>query len=774
MPPPLVRYRKMRPVTIRKARNDVHKVLWTHADHEFVNRVRKWILDKNEQLAEEISTGELLKGDKLSDALNELGADGPRTLAAVLWASRFNGPHAETLFCSLVPLIVGGVARHGAKPDIPADTRPKSSKGEIRNAKKRLKKAGERIKELERDVLTRDRAVQKSRQDLVNAQQQYQALDQETARLNQQLRETNSALQTYKSAAEKGTRINSDLLRDLNQRKEDLRTLGLERSDLARELAIERGRVQRLKLKLESTEGSEAVSMFLRKEEERKKDKRLISSGADKVRADAELTAHRNLERAFLEAYPQHREPPPAVLRPRAPMRLITLGGSGEVGRSCYLLELGQHRILIDCGIRVSNSDDLHPEIERIDSIDGLILTHAHTDHVGWVPALMRRFPNVGIYCSAATSELLPVMLDDCRRHYVRKTAQARQRARFSRDTRNITEKYEAEDVQRVWKHAVQCNFDVVEGLFGDIRVTFYRAGHILGAASVLIEDESGRRAFFSGDFASFPQKTVSAASWPVELGEIDLLVLESTYGDRPHEPLEDSRNKLISLIRDTVEEKKGSVILPSFALGRAQEILSVIAAARDAGGIPASIPVHVDGMIKDINAIYQRHGEFNLDYQGFNAVDGDSERNEIAFNAQSTPSIIVTTSGMMTGGPVIEYARRLLPDARHRIIFSGFQGEGAPSRALLTDVGAGPRVAKLLDDNGETIEIRAAVPAEKVGLSSHADQPGLLEYASRMRPKHIALVHGEPVAQRTLRERLLLRHPKAHIECGPPELTVQ
>jgi len=439
------------------------------------------------------------------------------------------------------------------------------------------------------------------------------------------------------------------------------------------------------------------------------------------------------------------------------------------VGRSCYLLELAKHRIMIDCGIKPGPSEDLHPEIERLDHLDALVLTHAHTDHIGWVPALIRRFPDIGIYCSEGTAALLPVMLDDCYQHYMRKILLKRERAKYISNASSIQELYEKADVQTVPSRVIKCSFDEEEGLpFGNASLLFYPAGHILGAASVLFQESTGRRVFFSGDFASFPQLTVDRARWPDEIGEVDLLVLESTYGGREHRPLEDSRKDLVSFVAKTIEGH-GSAILASFGLGRAQELLKLIITSMDEGTLPR-VDVYVDGMIKRINPIYRMLANFDPPAKSFYEVTGETERQEVAHSAQTHPSIIITTSGMLTGGPVLEYARHLLPDPRHRIVLTGYQDEGAPSSAL-RDVASGRRTVTYQDERGDERKFEAAMPAKEVGLSAHADQPGLLEYSGKLRPRQIVLVHGESQAQQLLRQQLLRIHPESDVIRGASEL---
>ena len=585
-PPLLHRYHLMRPDTIRKAKEEVHKALWTHPNHKLVMEVRKSILDEHSDLAEEISKGHLQKADRLEELLSE---SGPAIIAAVLWSSEFEGPDAELLFRILVSLTPNKPSSSNEKAIAGGqDQDLQPLKSDLRKTKRALKQSKGTATKAEQALRQKERALSRHKRDFESLQRKSEQLIDQLDSARRQLLETKAAHRSLELDAQRAAKANSNLRKELRQLQIAQRELEARRSDLALQLATERSRVAQLKLQLtDAPLGSDTVWDFLREEKEQIQTRRTINSGGAKERANEEWRTYRKLERAFLDAYPEYQRPRPVTIRPRSSLQLVALGGSEEIGRSCYLLELGDKRILVDCGIKPSDSKDLHPDIDLLERLDALILTHAHTDHIGWVPALVRQFPTLDIYCSEGTAALLPVMLEDCYHHYVRKATVLRERAQYMSNAEPVVEAYDAEDVHTVSKRAFKCNFEKEEVLFGDVSIRFYCAGHILGAASVLVEDQSGRKIFFSGDFSSFPQLTVPAASWPSELGDVDLLVLESTYGGREkHNSIDDSRADLISFMRETLEKGEGSVILASFGLGRAQELLKLVATAQQEGDL--------------------------------------------------------------------------------------------------------------------------------------------------------------------------------------------
>jgi len=770
IPPTLRQYQKWRPSAIPGIADQIHKTLWTHGDHEFVDIVRKIVLDQLPEIAEAARDGRLLGGNGLDSLLSTVGEEAPRQLLAVLWALRLSDPVDQQLFRLILPLC-SPVDHAQSKTTTANELKHRDRERDLREARHARKLAEQATNKLNAKILQRERALAKRQQELEQLQTAYATACDQLLATKQQLTNSEIDRDIARNLAEKTSKANAAVRQDLREASESLDDLEVRRSELAQQLAFERRYLKDFVANHRT--GAPAAWDFLQREQQKIIDLRTITSGGDRQRADAEWTAHRKLRESFLAAYPQFAQShaPRAKLLPRATLRFRALGGAGEVGRSCYLLELGKRRILVDCGIKPGATEDLRPRLDEIDHIDALLVTHAHTDHIGWIPTLVRKLGDFEIYCSNATAALLPIMLDDCQRHYRRKIVLARENARFSRSPHVVEEDYQPEHVAQVPNLVIGCEFEKQIALpFDGVSICLYPAGHVLGAAGVLLEDQSGRRVYFSGDFSSFDQLTVPAAIWPANLAEIDLLVLESTYGARVRRPQQESRDELLEIIRTTTEAG-GSVILPSFALGRAQEILTLLTRARACGDLPDAVPVHFDGMIQKINPVYKKlAGGFST--VGFFEVNGEADRRELIFKAQQTPTIIVTTSGMFMGGPVIEYAASLLPDSRHRIVFSGYQDEGAPSSRLLdlVKVGSGKRTVTVANEHGDPVRIDAAVAARKVGLSAHADQAGLLEYASQLVPRTIALVHGDLEAQKILRTLLQGRHPEAEIICAPEE----
>jgi Cft2 family RNA processing exonuclease len=590
--------------------------------------------------------------------------------------------------------------------------------------------------------------------------------------VERELRFARGRITTLERELERGTAAAQNLRDAMNSAESARKELEQARNRAVRELSLKNRQLDALRAEIAAIPtGADAVHAFLEGEESRIDQDLAILQGGDRSRAEQEHAAYRKLEQAFRAAYPSYIPPRPASLGPRVDLELEILGGGDEVGRSAYALHLGEYTVLVDCGIKIGRKhlDEAVPDLAALDRLDAVVLTHAHTDHLGWLPALVRAFPDVSIYCTTETAELAPIMLDDCYRHHAVNMHRLQVERAHSADSTPIPETYDRDDVAEVEFHLFGCEFgEPVTLPSSEIQLQFLRSGHILGAASALIEG-GGRRVLMSGDISSEPQLTVGTAEWThASDGVLDLLVLESTYGgDAMRGPLSQAQEQLIDFVKRTASDG-GSVILPCFGLGRGQEVAMVIARAMEAGDLP-KMPVWIDGMIRSINRVYRDYQpQFQLP-DNFIEVQASVERAEVIDQARREPILIVTTSGMLSGGPAVEYAHKLLPEARHRIAFTGYQDEGNPGHELLrlTDGGTGARTVTVTGEEGETVEIRAAAPARKFGLSAHADQQGLLRYAVSMRPQHIALVHGFAQTQQPLEARLKELLPNTEVALG-------
>ncbi len=784
-PPPLRKFLKMRAETILRAgHRQVTAALFEYPDYEFTAKVRERVLEDENDLAIEVREGQIFSGARLREFLAEDSKANAQRLGAVLWALRLPDDDARALFRSLAPLVNGTNGQSG--PEATTDESPKASRRrqgkEERAAADDAKQAKKDLRAATRKLAEANEGKQRLEGALLEAETTLREREERIVELERELRLARGNLQTIERQRDQAARATGDLRRELEALRSEALSSSTDRSRLSGQVALKNHELETLRARLRAIPtGSDAVHEFLQSEEEKIDQALVIEQGADRLRAQEAHAAHRRLETAFLDAYPKYRQPRPPTRQVKADLRFITLGGSGEIGRSCYLIELGRHSILVDCGIRIGPGaiEDVVPTIERISKLDAVVLTHAHTDHLGWLPALVNRFGDFPIYCTKPTAELAPIMLDDCRKHYLVMMERLRRFNEFSAERVTIYDAYEDDDVFRTKTQLYACAFGEPEVLStSEVSLHFLRAGHILGAASVLIEGE-GRRIFVSGDISSEDQLTVAAADWSAcnEL-EVDLMLLESTYGGTRRPTADATRSQLIEFAAQTLAAS-GSLILPCFALGRAQEVLRILRDAIDSGALPG-VSVWIDGMIRHINPIYADYTDLRLP-PNFLQVDGPSERAQVIDEARRDPVLIVTTSGMVTGGPAVAYAAALLPDPKNRIALTGYQDEGglgregSPGHSLLRLAagGTGTRSVEVFDEEGERVTITAAAPAKSFGLSAHADQGGLVRCASHLRPQTVALVHGFAAEQMELRGELSRALPNAKIHCGPSELTI-
>jgi metallo-beta-lactamase family protein len=436
-------------------------------------------------------------------------------------------------------------------------------------------------------------------------------------------------------------------------------------------------------------------------------------------------------------------------------MRLTSYGAADGVTGSKHLVEVGGVRILLDCGLfqglkqlRLRNWDRFPLPAAEVDAV---VLTHAHIDHSGYLPALARQGFRGPVICTPPTRELAALLLPDSG-HLQEEDALYANRHGFSKHAPALplyTEEEARHSLRlfetRGWGEA----FEPVAGM----RMRFSHAGHILGAASVHVEWDSGS-ALFSGDLGREHDLLMRPPEGPPAA---DFVLLESTYGERLHE-----REEPAALLAETIQRtaaRGGIVVIPAFAVGRAQALLHLIAELKRERRIP-DLPVFLNSpMAADVTQIYHRHREeHRLDAQQcermcrvarvVNTVEESRKLNELRF-----PAVIVSASGMATGGRVVHHLKAFAPDARNTILLAGYQAAGTRGAALA----AGAKEIKI---HGEYVPVRAEV-VSLGSLSAHADREELLQWIGRLPrpPRRVFLTHGEPVAADSLRLAIEERH---------------
>jgi metallo-beta-lactamase family protein len=432
-------------------------------------------------------------------------------------------------------------------------------------------------------------------------------------------------------------------------------------------------------------------------------------------------------------------------------------GGVGTVTGSKYLVESGRSRVLVDCGLfqglrelRERNWED--PPFDPRD-LDAIIITHAHIDHTGYLPRVVAQGFGGPVFCSRGTADLLKLLLPDAAR-LQEEEAEYRNRHGLTRHDPALP-LYTEEDARAAIKLIHVCPntgepTEVADGL----RASFRVAGHILGSSLVLLElqgagsDGAGRRVLFSGDLGHYDQPIIRD---PVPPPACDYLLVESTYGDRLHDE-EDPKGALARVVNEAVE-RGGPLLIPAFAVGRTQEIVYYIRELEDEGRIPV-LPVRVDSpMAAAATQIYQRdREEQDEEYASLLArhrqplrtrsmLTASTREESKRLNEESGARIIISASGMMTGGRVLHHARRILPDERATVLFVGFQAAGTTGRRVLE----GEREVRIMREN---VPVRCHV--ERIGgLSAHADWREVLRWLEPLKqaPARTFVTHGEPEA---------------------------
>jgi metallo-beta-lactamase family protein len=451
---------------------------------------------------------------------------------------------------------------------------------------------------------------------------------------------------------------------------------------------------------------------------------------------------------------------------------LTFLGAARTVTGSKYLLEHGGRRVLFDCGLfqglkelRLRNWDEFPV---RPDSIDAVVLTHAHLDHVGYLPRLSAQGYRGRVFCTAGTADLCGLVLPDAG-HIQEEDARHANTHGYAKHQQALPLYGEA-DARRALTQLQPLGYDTPMEVAPGITVTFSPAGHLLGSAYVLARLSGGATILFGGDLGRYGRPVLRD---PANAVAADLVLIESTYGDREHTP-DDEGEALADVVRDTVR-RGGKLIIPAFAIGRVEEVLYWIRRLEHEGRIPV-LTVHVDSpMATEALRFYaSRLAELDPDMRPtqksvsafattrFQTIASAQQSKELTASRRS--SIVISSSGMATGGRVLHHMAAALPDKKHTILFVGYQAVGTRGR-LLVD---GAREVKI---HGRPIAVRARI-ARIDSMSAHADRQEMLRWLGTLprQPRRLCLVHGEPGPMDALRvlvnDRLGWKaHMPAHAE---------
>lgn len=435
-----------------------------------------------------------------------------------------------------------------------------------------------------------------------------------------------------------------------------------------------------------------------------------------------------------------------------AELTLSSLGAAGTVTGSKHLLEAGGRRILLDCGMfqGVKNLRELNWAPLAVDpsSIDAVIVSHAHLDHTGYLPRLVRDGFSGPIVSTAATGAVAEIILRDSA--YLQERDAAFLNKHKASKHHPALPLYDSDDARRTLELFETHPFGEEVSLSDDGPVVrFRRAGHILGAATVEVQWH-GRRIVFTGDLGRYDDPVMFD---PEPVPAADYLLMESTYGDRLRD-CSDPAEKLAEIV-DTTVKRGGTVVVPAFAVGRAQTLLYYLWQLREAGRLP-DVPVYLDSPMA-INAS-ELLGTYRDDhrlpagvYEGMCAMANytrDAEQS-MKISASTEPKIVISASGMATGGRILHHLKAFAPDPRNTIMVTGCQVPGTRGAAIA----AGERYVRIY---GEWVPINAQV-ANLAMLSAHADADELIRWASgfQQSPKQVFVVHGEPQPADTLRSRL-------------------
>ncbi len=433
-------------------------------------------------------------------------------------------------------------------------------------------------------------------------------------------------------------------------------------------------------------------------------------------------------------------------------MKLTFLGATGTVTGSKYLLDSDNKRILIDCGLfqglkelRLRNWGNfpVNPK-----NIDAMVLTHAHLDHSGYIPRLVKDGFKGPIYCSEATLDLCKILLPDSG-HIQEEDAESANRHNYTRHSPALP-LYTEKEARECIKYFKPVPFGQPQHLTRELSFTLHRAGHILGASFIRIAHESGESILFSGDLGRLHDPVIKS---PAIIQSADYLVVESTYGDRLHDTT-DPMKYLETVIKETAA-RGGTVILPAFAVGRAQNLMYYLHQLKVQNRIP-EIPIYLDSpMAMNVSDLLCKYPNDHRLPRGLCedmckvAIYTRKPEESKAINRNPMPKVIISASGMATGGRVLHHLKHYIDDRRNTVILPGFQAAGTRGDKLAR----GETEIKI---HGQWIPVRAQI-VQMHSMSAHADYGEILTWLENFTspPRKTFIVHGEPTAAQSLKVKI-------------------
>lgn len=451
-------------------------------------------------------------------------------------------------------------------------------------------------------------------------------------------------------------------------------------------------------------------------------------------------------------------------------MKLIFIGADHEVTGSCHYLQVGDKHILVDYGMQQGVDAFENAELPVCEAqIDYVLLTHAHVDHSGMIPQLVARGFRGQIFMTDATADLCSIMLRDCAHIQMQEAEWKNRKAKRSADNAAVEPMYTMEDADNAIKKIVPCDYNRIIDLCEGVKIRFTDVGHLLGSSSIEVwatEENVTKKIVFSGDIGNKNQPLIKD---PVYTKEADYVVMESTYGDRFHAAERpDYIRELTQILQETFD-RGGNVVIPSFAVGRTQEMLYFLRKIKEDRLIERheDFPVYVDSPLAvEATGIFHKNEvdcfdeeAMELVNKGINPIAFPGLRLSItsdeskAINFENTPKVIISASGMCEAGRIRHHLKHNLWRPECTILFVGYQAVGTLGRVLVEGVDE----VKLF---GEPIQVRATIKT-LTGLSGHADKQGLIEWitAFEQKPRKVFVVHGEDSVCKSFVECLQVEH---------------